>query len=116
MSNAIETDQRRVCEQVGAEWLLCPSFSIVGVSASVKAGAKPLNGLRHLAVGDTCGWYIWGGEEWSDDPDFFEPVHVEHLMEWRPEVAKYLGLAPGWRFLTATDYEDIWFDPAILHE
>jgi hypothetical protein len=25
----------------------------------------PLNGLRHPAEGDTCGWYIWGGADFS---------------------------------------------------
>jgi hypothetical protein len=29
--------------------------------------------------------------------------------------ARYLGLAPGWRFLIGEDgYEDVWFDPDLL--
>jgi hypothetical protein len=49
---------------------------------------------------DTSGWYIWAGEGGpSDDPDFFVPLHVEHLAEWCPHITKYLGLPPGWRFL-----------------
>lgn len=35
-------------------------------------------------------------------------------MEWRPQALRYLGLPPGWRFLVAAAYEDIWFDPALL--
>lgn len=31
-----------------------------------------------------------------------------------PEIKKYLGLPPGWRFLIAPGYEDIWFDEALL--
>ena len=30
----------------------------------------PLNALRHSPEGNTCGWYIWGGEELSEAPDF----------------------------------------------
>jgi hypothetical protein len=28
-------------------------------------------------------------------PNFFQPQHVEHLYEVRPEIADYLGLPPG---------------------
>jgi hypothetical protein len=27
---------------------------------------------------------------------------------------KYLALPPGWRFLIATNHEDVWFDAALL--
>jgi len=50
----------------------------------------------------------------SDDPDFFRPLHVEHVAEWCPEVQPYLALPPGWRFLIAPGHEDVWFDPALL--
>lgn len=73
-----------------------------------------MNGLRHPPQGDTVGWYIWAGEELSQEPDFFQPRHVEHLNEWCPAVISYLGLAPGWRFLLANDYEDVWYDESLL--
>lgn len=62
----------------------------------------------------TTGWYIWAGEEFSTDPDFFVPLHVKHLNEWCPVVLKYLSLAPGWRFLVTNDYEDVWQDKSLL--
>jgi hypothetical protein len=65
-------------------------------------------------AGDTTGWYIWAGDHLSDDPTFFVPLHVEHLDEWAPQVLKFLGLAPGWRFLVAGEYEDVWYDPNLL--
>ena len=85
-----------------------------GVAENVRTGAVPVNGLRHPLEGDTTGWYIWAGEELSSDPDFFLPLHVEHLEEWRPEILKYLALPPGWRFLVDSDYEDVWYDPSLL--
>jgi hypothetical protein len=40
---------------------------------------------------------------------------VAHLSSWRPEVLKFLGLPPGWRFLTdVKGYEDVWHDPSLL--
>ena len=50
----------------------------------------------------------------SDAPDYFKPLHVEHLKEWCPEVEKYLGLGPGWRVLIAGEYEDVWYDESLL--
>lgn len=74
----------------------------------------PINGLRHPPEGDTTGWYIWAGEELSTATDFFVPLHVVHLDEWCPGAIPYLGLPPGWRFLIADGYEDVWFDPSLL--
>ena len=42
------------------------------------------------------------------------PIHTLHLYEWKPEIIKYLGLPPGWRFLIAPGYEDVWFDPNLV--
>jgi hypothetical protein len=86
----------------------------VGIAQNVKDGIWPINGLHHPLQGDTSGWYIWAGEELSFEADFFKPLHIEHLNEWCPAVLKYLGLSPGWRFLLAKDYEDVWKDISLL--
>lgn len=86
----------------------------VGIASNVKQGIRPVNGLRHPPEGDTTGWYIWAGEELSDQPDFFNPLHVEHLKQWCPEIQKYLGLPPGWRFLIDGDFVDVWYDESLL--
>lgn len=86
----------------------------VGIARNVRSGMQPLNALRHQPEGDTSGWYVWAGEELSDDADFFVPLHISHLGEWCPEILPYLGLPPGWRVLLAPGYEDVWFDEAIL--
>lgn len=109
-----EFDQRRLCERFGAEFLNAPADLKVGISRTVLEGQLPLNGLRHPPQGDTTGWYIWGGEAYSDAADFFVPLHVAHLDKWSPLLMKYLGLAPGWRFLVAGDHEDVWYDEALL--
>jgi hypothetical protein len=86
----------------------------VGVSGNLRDRQLwPVNGLRHPPHMDTAGWYFWAGEELSQDPDFFVPLHAQHLQEWRPEVLPYLLLPPGWRFLIAPGYEDVWEDPAL---
>ena len=86
----------------------------LGVALNVRDGLWPVNGLRHHPAADTCGWYIWAGEDLRADNDFFKPVHLEHLEEWCPAALPFLGLPPGWRFLIAPGQQDVWFDPALL--
>jgi hypothetical protein len=108
--------QKEICQRYSTEYCEAEGAQKLGISLNVKDGVVPINGVRINERGDTCGWYIWGGEVLSEDDDFFKPLHVEHLNEWRPEVMKYLGLPPGWRFLVADNYEDVWFDPSVLVE
>jgi hypothetical protein len=108
-------DQREVCAQLGVESMPPHPHEKVGLARNVVPGAQPLNGLRHPPEGDTCGWYLWAGEELSDAPDFFEPVHVVHLARRCPDALPYLALPPGWRFLLAADYSDIWHDETLLN-
>jgi len=88
-----------------------PTELKVGISANVQDEITPINGLRHPPKGDTTGWYIYAGLAISPEPDFFKPLHVD---DWCPQIIKYLGLPPGWRFLVAGDHEDVWFDESLL--
>jgi len=88
---------------------------IAGVSRSLlEPGCEwPIHGLRHRPEGRTCGWYIWTGEL-SEDPDFFVPLHLQHLVDRVPELRALLALAPGSRFLLAPDYKDVWTGKGLL--
>ena len=112
MNDVIEVQQAK-CAKHAAPFLACEPGTKVGIARNVRDGLVPLNGMRTAAEGGTNGWYIWAGETLSEDPDFFVPLHVEHLADWCPEVIPYLGLSPGWRFLIAPDHEDVWFDPNL---
>jgi hypothetical protein len=107
--------QRLVCARYGVAPVELQDDLKAGVAANVRGQLQPVNGLRHPPEGDTTGWYIWAGEELSTAPDFFVPLHVRHLADWRPEIMKFLALPPGWRFLVAGDYEDVWFDESLLN-
>jgi hypothetical protein len=109
------SNQEAVCSRFNAEFVATQADTKIGIALQT-LGSVPVNGLRHLPVNGTSGWYVWAGEVLSTDPDFFKPVHVSHLEQLCPEVIPYLGLAPGWRFLLAPNYEDVWFDPSIVHE
>ncbi len=105
--------QHEVCALYGAEHCPAGLNSIVGVSRNFDSGELPLHGLRHSLEGESSGWFLWAGEYSSDD-DFFQPVHLAHVVEDHPEVTDYLGLPPGWRFLIAGQHVDVWFDRTLL--
>jgi hypothetical protein len=106
--------QHAVCRKYGVAYHSAPPGLKVGAADNVRGALYPLNGLRHPPAGDTTGWYIWRGEELSSDPAFFKPLHVAHLGSWCPDVLPYLGLPPGWRFLLAPGYVDVWYDASLL--
>ena len=106
--------QSELCKRFGVP-VSFPSRNLkLGVSRDFFAGGFPLNGLRHPPEDGTCGWFLWAGQELSSAPDSFQPLHVEHLFELCPSVLPYLALPPGWRFLIADGYEDVWQDDSLL--
>lgn len=111
----LDVRQKEVCRKYNSEFVPAVGDQIVGISLNVKLGAKPIHGLRHPVGETTTGWFIWAGD-YSSAPDFFKPVHFSHVHAWCPMVQIYLGLAPGWRFLVADSYQDVWFDEALIHE
>ncbi|RDE23032.1 hypothetical protein DV711_07820 [Motiliproteus coralliicola] len=105
--------QKETCTRFGTEFVESLPLEKLGIAIDT-IGQKPINGLRHKAENGTCGWYIWCGEDLKQEDDFFKPLHVSHIQEYLPEIHKYLGLPPGYRFLVAEGYEDVWYDPELL--
>ena len=104
-----ENQQKKICAKYGVEFQQLDFNLKLGVSDNYFQGVLPLNGLRHQEENGTCGWYLWAGEEFSEDADFFAPLHVYHLIEknrkllniwlcpkagdfWSQENTKTLGL------------------------
>jgi hypothetical protein len=109
----IQEAQKTTCEKHGVEFVPFADTTISGLARST-LGLSPINGLRHPAQSGTSGWYIWCGEEFSAVADFFAPVHTKHLYDELPQIMPLLALPPGYRFLVAGNYVDIWFDQSLL--
>jgi hypothetical protein len=112
--SSLSNEQRKICLKFGASCLLSDDRLKIGISKTFDPAQFPINGLRHPPEGDTTGWYIWSGEEFPTDDGSFVALHAFHLNDRCPEIVKYFGLGPGWRFLVAPGYEDVWFDPSLL--
>lgn len=112
-NDELEEQQERLCADFKCECVPVNPSSKLGFALDTK-DRVPMNGLRHPPQGDTNGWYVWGGEDFPIADDAFTPIHVIHLFDYRPEVIKFLGLPPGYRFLVAGDYVEVWFDSSLL--
>ena len=110
----IEEKQRALCREHSVNFVAAPPESKLGFALSTR-GQLPINGLRHPASGDTNGWYIWCGEEFSGATDFFAALHTKHIYDDLPQVANLLGLPPGSRFLLNGSYLDVWSDSCLLN-
>lgn len=109
----VEDKQRSFCEEQNQPYVAADPELKVGFALETR-GRLPLHGLRHPPQGDTTGWYLWGGEEFPSGDDSFSPVHTMHLIQLQPNIIKFMGLPPGYRFLVAGDYVDVWYDAALL--
>ena len=107
--------QKTKCKLYNAKFVPAPFNEFVAIALkSFEDFVMPINGLRHPKESkQSSNWYIWAGE-YSESDDFFQVVHIHHLLEICPKVINYLGLAPGWRFLFDNNYEDVWFDQNLL--
>jgi hypothetical protein len=65
----IVSSQEAFCVEHAVEDVASLPESKLGFAFSTK-GKIPINGLRHPAVGDTNGWYIWCGEDFSSDAKY----------------------------------------------
>ena len=114
MTGNIEEMQRALCLKHGADFCPPSPGSKLGMARDAATNIQPLNGLRHQAQCDTSGWYIWRGEKMSQKEDYFQPLHMEHMVEECPEALKFLALPPGWRFLVSENHIDVWYDANLL--
>ena len=116
--NDLRKEQIDICTKYGFKPFEYDEILRIGISDNLLTNETifPINGLRHNPEGNTSGWYIWAGEDYSEDDDFFKPLHIFHLKKYHPELLKYLGLPPGARFLLGeNEYEDVWFDENLIN-
>jgi hypothetical protein len=105
-------EQKNICERIKVEWVPTEPFRMVGLSI-VNSNSSPFHALRH-PPDNYSGWFLWA-EEYSEADGFFKTIHAIHLLEYRPEIIKYLGLPAGYRVLIDDKgYEDIWYDESLL--
>ena len=109
--NKFLNEQKEICHKYGSEFIPADPFHLIGLADDLTK--VPVHGMRH-PLENSSGWYLWSGG-YREDEDFFKPHHIWHLTDSKPEVLKFLGLPPRYRFLIeGSSYEDVWFDELLL--
>jgi hypothetical protein len=109
----IQEAQKATSKKYAVEFVPAADTAISGLARST-LGLNPVNGFRHPVQENTSGWYIWCGDEFLPSEDFFAPVCTQHLYDELPQIAPFLALPPGYRFLLSGSYVDVWFDEDLL--
>jgi len=81
----VTNQQLAICHKYNVEALFPLPKDKIGIALST-IGKIPINGVRYLNEHGTSGWYIWCGEELSNEVDFFQPLHIDHLEKYLPLV------------------------------
>ena len=109
------TATKGIVPKLNINWTPVERDSLIAFNDSLFSSTQPINGLRHPKKEKMDGWFYGVGVHFRKMmKNILKPLHIEHLLEKRPLVLKYLGLPAGWRFqIDDLGYEDIWFDNSI---
>ena len=87
-------DQHATCERYNVDWVYADIKLKIGIADNVFTDVIPINGMRHQVENGTTGWYIWSGENFSINSDFFKPFCVKHLIELNQKLSNILVFLP----------------------
>lgn len=89
-------DQAEVCKAMRSSFLPPLASTKTAISAGVLEG-EPLEGIRYPAPPHMSGWYL-STDQYDGNIRSMKVIHLYHAIASRPEIAKYLALAPGHYF------------------
>ncbi len=106
--NSVIDVQKCNCMKFNSKFVQPLENEMVAVALD-SLGKIPITGIRNvLEGGENISWFFYCGE-FSEDDDFFKPIHISHLENYLPEVIPYLALEEGFRFVIDKEgYEDVW--------
>lgn len=115
-TNAIRlwAEQSAVCNSKSAILQPCRFGHTIAVSPGVLQSTGRLEGMRYPPSGSASGWWIFTPEYDGQLDDFssMQLTHTFHVLRYRRDIGRYLGLPPGFAF--DTDSQDhIWFESEV---
>ena len=111
MKNLIDI-QKKCCENYGSPHLPCESNQLVVVCNGVLKGKTQIEGVRYPSPIHMTGWWLTT-DDYDGNVDSLKNIHYKHIVKQLPQIAIYLGLPYGYRFLLGGDKEHVWFDENI---
>ena len=101
-------DQHAVCRAFSAPFDPPRADQLVATSKGVHEG-DVVQGVRYEAPEHMSGWYLTTGR-YDGNVDSLMVEHLYHVLDRRPDLARYVALPPGYRFDTTSGDDDVWLD------
>ncbi len=111
----IEKSQKECCEHYSAEFSPIVPTQLVTISKGIYEGVVPVEGVRYPSPSHMSGWWLTT-DEYDGNLDSLVTVHFQHIIEKRPELALYMALPFGFRFILGGDSESVWFEQEVADE
>lgn len=107
--------QKECCKHYEEEFSPITLEQLVVVSDGVLEGAKPVKGVRYKSPEHMSGWWLTD-DSFNGNIDSLKNIHFSHIIEKRPDLAIYMALPYGYRFLLGSNKEHVWFDEMVLND
>lgn len=102
-------NQKACCEHYNAEFTPPEQNQLVAISEGVLEGSHEIEGVRYPSPDHMSGWWLTT-DLYNGDVNSLKTVHFSHVAEARPEIAQYMALPFGYRFVLGGQNEHVWFD------
>lgn len=113
--NDIEKMQIKCCDFYNTEFTPATMTQLVVISDGVYEGINPIEGVRYPSPEHMSGWWLTT-DKYDGNSNSLKTVHFSHILEHRPNVAIYMALPFGYRFILGGDEEYVWFDSNVVDE
>ena len=107
--------QEQCCDHYSARYSKIDSEQLVVISDGIYEGVVPVEGVRYPSPDHMSGWWLTTNQ-YDGNTESLRTVHFEHIVEYRPELAIYMGLPFGYRIFLGAAEENVWFDEAVAKE
>jgi hypothetical protein len=104
-------EQHDICEKGKAIFSPPRPDQKIVISEGVYEGDE-VEGVRYPSPNHMSGWWITT-DRYNGNVESLKTVHAHHVSAKRPDLAKFLALPFGYRFVSKND--DVWFDEAVVN-
>lgn len=108
----LEKKQEACCAHYSAGFLPPDAMQLVVISDGVLLGEHEVEGVRYPSPDHMSGWWLTTSL-YSGNLESLKTVHFKHIAEALPNIAQYMGLPHGYRFVLGGQSEHVWFDSEV---
>jgi hypothetical protein len=111
----LNENQKACCNHYNADFIPPNQDQMVAISEGVLSGALEIEGVRYPSPEHMSGWWLTT-DLYNGDVNSLKTVHFSHVAEARPEIAQYMALPFGYRFVLGGKSEHVWFDGEVAKD